>query len=549
MKTLLHSGASRLLTFISVLALSGILPACTDDADRELPDSGKGGTVTLELSLSVPPMLETKAVICEADSGSEARKAGFYYEMQVQTTDTTGNNGGHVATKAASSLKNIYAFLFKNNGTFNGRASIDGPVDLTQNLKLGFSDVTDVSSRLVVIANDAAAETNYTSSTDFASFTGTYTEFQKLVLTSGIKSDADIPYVGSTTVSLGDGVLTAEANVLLYRMLAKITLTNNYAISDGVLRNSIILYNAGNKYFDSGNGYDGSGTTLTAAGRYSFVSGKNDDSNTWYVGENVQSETTNAAYIEFQAAGEGSNTNPSVGQEYTISGYTLRHKVYLNGFALKRNNVYTIKVNMSGSFAYHKELAKTNPNVSYTELEVVHGGLNIGKFGGAEGYTTGDGNAPTISGSYTKYLLLQPNTTGSTAPDINKMYWSTNKSAVLQPDTRKYWDNTYAPIKMGGSTVSPAYKYCNELSFDGANDKGKWYLPTLAQLMAVWRIFRGIKENTSYADYSAFGADYYWGATEYTEAYAWNVSFKDSYVNSNLIKNSGYFVRCVRDLP
>lgn len=244
MKKTLHSGASRLLTLISALVLSAILPACSDDAERELPDKGKGETATLELSLSVPPIVETKAVICESDSGSEARKAGFYYEMQVLTTDTATT----VTTKAASSLKNIYAFLFKSDGTFNGRASL-ATASTGSGVTLVFTNIADASAadgRLVIIANDAAG-VDYTSSTTFHSFSGNYTEFQNLTLTSGVTKDTDIPYVGSATVTLSGGSFTATPTVQLYRMLAQINLTNNtFSIEGGPSRNAINLYNAGN---------------------------------------------------------------------------------------------------------------------------------------------------------------------------------------------------------------------------------------------------------------------------------------------------------------
>lgn len=190
MNKTLHSGASRLLTLVYALVFSGILPACTDDAERELPDKGKGETATLKLSLAVPPIVETKAVIRESDSASEARKAGFYYEMQVLTTDTAKTT----TTKAASSLKNIYAFLFKSDGAFNGRASLT-TANTGSSVTLVFTNIADASAangRLVIIANDAAGN-NYTSSTAFSTFNGNYAAFQNLTLTSPVTKDTDIP--------------------------------------------------------------------------------------------------------------------------------------------------------------------------------------------------------------------------------------------------------------------------------------------------------------------------------------------------------------------
>ena len=539
---------------VCILFLFAFLSSCVDELEQT-GITGQGETATLELSLSVPPMLETKAMVCEADSGSEARKAGFYYEMQILTTDTMSTDSLTIVTKAAASLKNIYAFLFKSDGSFNGRASLS-TAGVGSNLSLVFTDIADASAtngRLVIIANDNAATVNYTSSTAFANFSGTYAAFQNLTLTSAVTADVNIPYVGSATVSLSGGSFSAVPTVQLYRMLAKIVLTNNtFSITSGPSRNAISLLNAGNKYFgtpnDNGNGYNGAGSTVTVSGRYlaTATTGSNANSNTWYVGENIQTAATNAAYIQLGTnTNSVVNTSPTIGQEYVSSGgYSFTYKVYLKDYALRRNNVYNVIVNVSGTLAKHLELASTNSNVSVTST-VVHGGLNIGKFGGASGYTTGTGAAPTITGSYTKNLLIQPNTTGTTATDNVTKKWSDNTTTQLQTETRKYWDRTYTLAHID-KTAGLAYDYCYNLTIGGVA-KGTWYLPTQAQLMAMWGILRGIQANSSYADYSAFNASTYWSSSEYSASYAWSVNFSYGNVYYNT-KSSTYRVRCVRDL-
>lgn len=538
-------------SMIYALVLLGIFSACTDELEQNQAANGKGKTATLELSLSVPPMLETKAVVCEADSGSEARKAGFYYEMQVLTTDTTATDSMHVATKATASLKDVYAFLFKNDGTFNGRASLS-TAGINANLSLVFTDIADASAangRLVIIVNDNAATVKYESSEKFASFKGTYDEFQKLTLTSTVASDVNIPYVGSATVSLSGGAFKDVPVVQLYRMLAKIVLTNTtFSITDGPTRSSINLYRAGNKYFGTPNDYDRTGFTATASGRFltTAITGTNANSNTWYVGENVQTGATNAAYIRL-GTNEKSvavNTNPGVGQEYIAGGgYTFTYDVYLKDFALRRNNIYNITVNVSGTLDKHLQLAATaNSNVSVKNT-VIHGGLNIGMFGGASGYTTGAGPAPNIKGTYTKYLLIQPNTSGTTATDNATKKWSDNTTSLLQTETRKYWDNTYTLAKID-TTPGLAYDYCKKLKISGKDD---WYLPTQAQLMAIWGILRGIQGNSSYKEYSAFDTPNYWSSSEYDTDKAWLMIFSSGYTGSGT-SSSGCRVRCVRDL-
>lgn len=539
---------------VCILFLFAFLSSCVDELEQT-GITGQGETATLELSLSVPPMLETKAMVCEADSGSEARKAGFYYEMQILTTDTMSTDSLTIATKAAASLKNIYAFLFKSDGSFNGRASLS-TAGVGSNLSLVFTNIADASAtngRLVIIANDNAATVNYTSSTAFANFSGTYAAFQNLTLTSAVTADVNIPYVGSATVSLSGGSFSAVPTVQLYRMLAKIVLTNNtFSITSGPSRNAISLLNAGNKYFgtpnDNGNGYNGAGSTVTVSGRYlaTATTGSNANSNTWYVGENIQTAATNAAYIQLGTnTNSVVNTSPTIGQEYVSSGgYSFTYKVYLKDYALRRNNVYNVIVNVSGTLAKHLELASTNSNVSVTST-VVHGGLNIGKFGGASGYTTGTGAAPTITGSYTKNLLIQPNTTGTTATDNVTKKWSDNTTTQLQTETRKYWDRTYTLAHID-KTAGLAYDYCYNLTIGGVA-KGTWYLPTQAQLMAMWGILRGIQGNSSYADYSAFDAYNYWSSSEGSASYAWYVNFGNGLVNY-YSKTTTCRVRCVRDL-
>lgn len=535
-----------------LLLMLVLLPSCSDDPETNGPTVQKGGTATLELSFSIPPMLETKAAVCEAAPGSEARKAGFQYEMQVSTTGTSPVDSPQPATRAAASLKNIYAFLFKADGAFNGRASLASAG--TGNLYLVFSDIADLSAaggRLVVVANDGTATVDYESSTNFAGFSGTYTEFQDLQLTSNITANADIPYVGTADVSLSEGIFTTLPVVNLYRMLAEIRLTNNtFTITGGPSRYSIDLYRAGKNYFGTPAAYDGTGSTATVAERYleTAAPGQNANSNTWYVGENIQSETTNGAYIRLASdiGSGGNNRNPAIGEEYYIAGGScFTYDVYLNGSALRRNTIYNITVTISGNLASMTTLAGTDPNVTLTTYAVEHAGLNIGKFGGASGYTTGTGEAPTISGTYTKNLLLQANTSGTTATDNVQKRWAANTSTVLQSETRKYWDHTYTSANMD-KTAGTFYDYCYNLTTGGV-PKGTWYVPTQAQMMAIWGILEGIKsKNKGY--YSGILGYSYWCATENDKSTAWAVDIGRGIRIYRYPRDFTSFVRCVRDL-
>lgn len=112
---------------------------------------------------------------------------------------------------------------------------------------------------------------------------------------------------------------------------------------------------------------------------------------------------------------------------------------------------------------------------------------------------------------------------------------------------------------------SDAVSYCDNLTEEGYSD---WRLPSQRELMMIWllggnsNVSDGDKNDTgvgsasspfvsSYiyqqSGFTAFSADWYWSATEYSSysGYAWPVDFKyaDSYQNQ---VESGY-VRCVRD--
>lgn len=531
-----------------------LLPACTDDPEVNGSTGGKEGTATLELSLSVPPMMETRAVVCEAGAGSEARKAGFHYEMQVITTDTLPADSQHPATRAAETLKNVYAFLFKSNGAFNGRASLE--TTSVGSLFLTFTDIGDLSAmggQLVVVANDGVAGVDYTSSTAFADFSGTYAEFQDLQLTSQISASTDIPYVGTAGVSLSAGAFTTQPTVELYRMLAEIRLTNNtFTITGGPSRCSIDLYRAGKNYFGTPAGYDGTGETPTDAKRYleTAVPGENADNNTWYVGENIQSDASNAAYIRLASdiGSGGNNRNPAIGEEYYIAGGSeFTYDVYLNSFALRRNTIYNITVSVNGTLAGQEDLAKKDPNVTCTTWAVARGGLNIGKFGGASGYTTGTGDAPTVAGTYTKNLLIQSNTSGTQEDDTVNKSWTVNNQTPFQPENCKYWDHIYTAKHMDTS-AGRVYDYCYTLTLGGV-DEGTWYVPSQAQLLAILGILKGIKENSSYAYYFAFvNHNYYWSSTECGAYSAWGMNLINHSIDDYYNANSQYYVRCVRDI-
>lgn len=133
--------------------------------------------------------------------------------------------------------------------------------------------------------------------------------------------------------------------------------------------------------------------------------------------------------------------------------------------------------------AIQEEMAGRDGRVTLTKAGGESAGLAIGLFGGASGYTTGTGYSTTITGSYTKLLLLQPNTSGTTAKDDVSKKWSDNTSTQHQTETRKYWDHTYTSARIEKGAGYP-YDYCYTLTLGGVT-KGTWYLPTQAQVLVM----------------------------------------------------------------
>ncbi|SEF48498.1 Protein of unknown function, partial [Parabacteroides chinchillae] len=370
-------------------------------------------------------------------------------------------------------------------------------------------------------------------------------------------SDADVPYAGTATVNLSDPIMTVQ----LYRTLAKVTLSNTFSITGGPTRSSITLYNAGSRRFatQGSDNYDGTGTTQTS----SFVAttaGSNANSNVWYVGENIRpagssissaadrnssKAPANASYIRITSATQLLGNVPAIGEEYIMSNMSFTYDIYLgkstvlSDFSLRRHTNYTITSAVSGTLAAQEYLAANDGRVRLSKTESEAVGLCIGLFGGASGYTTGTSAAYTITGSYTKMLLLAPTSTQGSS-----IKWSDDETTQYQTESRKYWDHTYtsANIEKGSGY---AYDYCNSLNVNGVTG---WYLPTQAQLMAIWAMKQGISDSGKFADYAPFAAVDCWSSTEISADYAWYVNFGSGFTNNISNKVIARLVRCVRDL-
>lgn len=94
-----------------------------------------------------------------------------------------------------------------------------------------------------------------------------------------------------------------------------------------------------------------------------------------------------------------------------------------------------------------------------------------------------------------------------------------------------------------GTDRANAWALCKSYNGEGGG-AGQWRLPTQRELEMIWILHPQLINKASF---TAFSANYYWAATEYTGTSGWAVRFSDGYTNSNT-KTSSTYVRCVRDL-
>ncbi|WP_455637722.1 Lcl C-terminal domain-containing protein [Parabacteroides sp.] len=550
--------------------LTGISSSCSDDMEREETQHQGEGKISLPIKLSFSPITETKAVTRSVKPGSELAKAGFHYELEV-VSSTTADTLSAPDTKAVpTTLKNVVGLLFgETTGKYKGTATISGTVTAGSDQLLDFTvnNTTDTSYRLVVVANDNAAENPYTSTPALSSFTGTYTEFKDIKMTNSIAVDEDVPYVGSITGIKMEGA-SGTLVVPLYWSLTKITYKiNNFSIKDGPELFRIVFNNFGYKYFGTPGEYDGTGSTATEASR-AKASTALLVIPTFYCGENIRPNSSiisatdrypanaaNAACMVVETKSQTTtNTTPAVGEEYISSGgVTFKYYIYfgdgsVSDFSVRRNTKYTVTVNIDGTLEGQRRQAQTDKRIEVISNET-HAGLNIGPFGGPS-YTTGSSSVANVSGFYAKDLLLHPNTSGTTAEDTQARAWaSTREDVEKRANKEKFWDPVYTNTNMEQGTTADeailAYQYCYNLTTGGVA-KGSWYLPTSEQLSAIWTVLPGLK-NGNYSFYSGFAKDKYWSSTEYNENSGWADNFDDGNCTYFYYKDKQFRVRCVRD--
>ncbi|WP_455637721.1 Lcl domain-containing protein [Parabacteroides sp.] len=564
-------------SILTILLLS--IAGCQDDLPENTGGTEGKETITLTFIAEPGPVAKTKAEVRPSTPGGKAEKAGFSYEMVVTAIDSTGP-----ATKAKpASFKNATALLFTSAGAFNGRATIgtfQGGVPLTATFT-GVTATNATNCRLVLVADDAATTVNLANNDKLKSYSDTYSTF---ISASGpsinqegkITQDADIPYVGSIT---GVNISSSDVpinTISLYRMLGKVMVSTPGLNAPGAIPDGIWLYNAQNRYclFGTPNNYDGSGSEEIEQSKSEFFQKKDwdiDGTVTFYGGEMIKkytvssfeerncfTVTTDAVYLAFQLKYNRNKTNISIGKEYHSSS-SINFYVYLgNGevsdFSFRRNHVYDITVNISGTeedFMARSIIDRRITTGSNTDPYANRGGLCVGRFGGFVPINGGT-NFSDVKGYYTKMLLLEPNNSREPgATDKNTYVWNASQNAPVQTDARRYWDYSYIKSLSGGlggmsNVDGSAFYYCNNLTFGGVA-KGTWYVPTAQQLSAIQIVLAGMRENPVYDYYSAISNDIYWASTEYSTSNAWVVDITYGSVTDRG-KTTPFRMRCVRDL-
>ena len=113
---------------------------------------------------------------------------------------------------------------------------------------------------------------------------------------------------------------------------------------------------------------------------------------------------------------------------------------------------------------------------------------------------------------------------------------------------KQYSDNKTGGASGTFATDFPAFAYC--YNYQGPNNTdpvGTWYLPSKQELQDLYAAKGSVESVITANDGTAFSADYYWSATEYStgSSYAWHVYFLVGQANSC---NKTYIgsVRCVR---
>ena len=145
-----------------------------------------------------------------------------------------------------------------------------------------------------------------------------------------------------------------------------------------------------------------------------------------------------------------------------------------------------------------------------------------------------------------------------------KLYWSsaavagggfttTDRVAAYNDWTGKTSTAAQIAASTAGAvtnTASYAPGFCNLYSRVNANGQGltagKWWLPSMGELMMIFANFNKINYALSLiTGAELLGRDVYWSASELSSAHAWYLYLSNGYMNSNAKATNQYRVRAV----
>ena len=143
--------------------------------------------------------------------------------------------------------------------------------------------------------------------------------------------------------------------------------------------------------------------------------------------------------------------------------------------------------------------------------------------------------------SSTKWAYSQSYVLGSGAQDV-----SARNGADIWKIAKTYSDNKTGNALGNFAADFSAFSYCYEKT-DGGVPKGTWYLPSVQELKDLYAVKGTVEAVITSNGGSAFSANYYRSATEYSSNsnYSWSVVFSNGSVDAKG-KSYNYRVRCVR---
>lgn len=209
-------------------------------------------------------------------------------------------------------------------------------------------------------------------------------------------------------------------------------------------------------------------------------------------------------------------------------------------------------------------LNNTTTKISQLENDIWYGGdgvYAVNANGNLIDYNSADNTCTgvaLIAGEH-KFMIAKENATNS--PDTT-FYWGKNLYQQDVPNLEIVSRRTAAEADYNGKTNTAAIiagytalgvdmhrqDMCKVLEIYNDGGYTDWYIPSLGQLVLIYRNKIKINEALTAIGGDAFSLDYYWSSSEGHPNYGWYMNFNDS-TNDWISKDSLQCVRFIRDIP